>query len=236
MGYGLLVKSGNGSTQINTDVTGRNIYQFAAGSSAAGGSGNQIVTNAQSAGTWVTETINTGVTNSNALFFVRPTSTTGDPICYAYRGGSGTFGLTADGVYTWDWAVFVPATQVGSTPTSGEYGLVVYDSTGNQTSSNIVFNGFDAKAMRIKGSITGSGSISTTSGYALQQQKHSGVKRSDSATDGFVRTWCTEFTSSTINHVIAQTVFLARSGSNPEPEPSEVFSLPSNPTTLIIEV
>jgi hypothetical protein len=236
MGYGLSVLSANGATQINTDVTGRNIYQFAAGSTAAGGTGNQIVTNAQSGGTWVTEIFNTGVTNTNALFFVRPTSTSGNPICYAYRGSSGTFGLTADGIYTWDWAVFVPATQVGSTPTSGDYGLVVYDSTGNTASSNIVFNGFDAKAMRIKGSITGSGSISTTSGYALQQQKHSGVKRSDSATDGFVRTWCTEFTSSAINHVIARTVFLASSGSNPEPEPSDVFNLPANPTTLIIEV
>lgn len=236
MGYGLSVLSANGSTQINSDVTGRNIYQFAAGSTAAGGSGNQIVTNAQSAGTWVTELFNTGVTNTNALFFVRPTSTAENPICYAYRGSSGTFGLTADGIYTWDWAVFVPATQVGNTPTSGDYGLVVYDSTGNITSSNIVFNGFDAKAMRIKGSITGSGSISTTSGYALQQQKHSGVKRADSATDGFVRTWCTEFTSSAINHVIARTVFIASSGSNPEPEPSDVFNLPANPTTLIIEV
>jgi len=236
MGYGLSVLSANGATQINSYVTGRNIYQFAAGSSAAGGTGNQITTNAQSGDTWVSEIFNTGVTNINGLFFVRPTSTAGNPICYAYRGGSGTWGLTADGIYTWDWAVFVPATQVGNTPTTGDYGLVVYDSTGNITSSNIVFNGFDTKAMRIKASINGSGSVSTTTGYALQQQKHSGVKRADSATDGFVRTWCTEFTSSAINHVIARTVFLASSGTNPEPEPSDVFNLPAVPTTLIIEV
>lgn len=234
MGYGLRVLSANGSTQINTDVTGRNIYQFAAGSIAAGGSGNQITTNAQSAGTWVTELFDTGVSNSNALFFVRPTSTTGNPICYAYRGTGGVFGLTADGVYTWDWAVFVPATQVGATP-STDYGLVVYDSSGNIGAGNIIFNGFDAKAMRIKGSILGASNFSTTTGYALQQQKHSSVKAADGISDGFVRTWCTEFTATVINHTIAQTVVLT-GGSGGESEPSEVFSLDAAPSTLIIEV
>ena len=243
MGYGLKVLTPGGFTQINTDSTAKNTYQFAAGTSAAGGSGSQYTTSAPSGGDWSTTLVYTGVTNSSALFFVRPTSRTGNPACYAYKGSGGAWGLTASGAYTWDWAVFVPATSIGNTPTTGEYGLVVYDTSGNQASGNIIFNGFDTKALRIQAPLTGSATADPGGTgydwYAMQQQKHQRVRPANVLTNGFVRTWVTQFnndTNKTISQTVAQTATFPATGGGTEEDPIEQIGILGDPTTLIAEI
>ena len=234
MGYGLKVLSAGGYTQINTDTTSKNTYQL-----KATGTTTSL---AQSGGDWQTKLVSTGVTTSNALFFVRPQSRTGDPICYAYKGSSGTWGLTADGAYDWDWAVFIPATSIGNVPSTGEYGLVVYDSSGNIASGNIIFNGFDTKAMRIQNVLTGSAIADPGSTgydwYAMQQQKHNRVRPAGAITRGFVRTWVTRFnddTNKTISQIIKETATFSPTGGTEE-DPIEQVGVLGNPTTLIVEI
>lgn len=234
MGYGLKVLSAGGYTQINTDSTAKNTYQLKAA--------NTTTSLAQSGGDWMTKLVSTGVTTSNALFFVRPQSRTGDPMCYAYKASSGVWGLTADGAYNWDWAVFVPSTSIGNTPTTGEYGLVVYDTSGNTASGNIIFNGFDTKAMRIQNVLTGVADADPgTTGYdwyAMQQQKHASVRPAGAITPGFVRTYVTRFnddTNKTISQVIAQTVTLEATGGT-EQDAIETVGIGGSPTTLIVEL
>lgn len=235
MGYGLKVLTPGGFTQINTDSTAKNTYQLKA-------TGN-VTSLAQSGGDWSTKLVSTGVTNSSALFFVRPTSRSGNPACYAYKGSSGTWGLTASGAYTWNWAVFVPATSIGNTPTTGEYGLVVYDATGTQASGNIIFNGFDTRALRIQATLVGSADADPGGTgydwYAMQQQKHQRVRPANVLTDGFVRTWVTQFnndTNKTISQTIAQTATFPATGGGTEEDPIETVGILGDPTTLIAEI
>jgi len=238
MGYGLKVLSAGGYTQINTDSTAKNTYQL-----KATGTTTSL---AQSGGDWQTKLVSTGVTTSNALFFVRPQSRTGDPMCYAYKGSSGTWGLTADGAYDWDWAVFVPAVSIGNVPTTvngiPEYGLVVYDTSGDQDPENIIFNGFDTKAMRIQDDILGEATTDPGSTgydwYAMQQQKHASVKPAGEITPGFVNTWVTRFnddTNKTISQVIKKTVTLEATGGT-EQDAIETVGIGGSPTTLIVEI
>jgi hypothetical protein len=234
MGYGLKVLSAGGYTQINTDTTTKNTYQI-----KATGTTTSL---AQSGGDWMTKLVSTGVSDSNALFFVRPQSRTGDPMCYAYKASSGNWGLTADGAYDWDWAVFVPATSIGNAPSTGEYGLVVYDSSGDIDPENIIFNGFDTKAMRIQNVLTGSATADPGSTgydwYAMQQQKHQRVRPAGAITPGFVKTWVTQFnndTNKTISQTVAETATFSAIGGTEE-DPIEQVGILGDPTTLIVEI
>ena len=70
MGYGLKILSANGSVQLDTDQAGGSpsIYQLVARSS-----GSFTSTAPAANGDWVSSTPQaTGVTDSSALFFVRP--------------------------------------------------------------------------------------------------------------------------------------------------------------------
>ena len=159
MAYGLLVKSGNGATQIDSSDNTHIVYQKSSSgtSNAVSGAGSNDYRHVQ-----VSVTMNP----AEDLVFIRPTSTGNTPsayvITYHSLNASGNvttsgFNIYSDTNTTFYWYIFKKVSSL-SAPTG--YGLVAYNSSNQVTFSS------EQLVARIKGRITGTGSI-TSSGNKL---------------------------------------------------------------------
>jgi len=243
MGYGLKILSANGSVQLDTDSTRGtpSIYQLVLRSSSP-------ITTAATAsnGTWVdTSAVNTGITDDSALVFVRPVYgsgtnelASGTSISVNGTISGGLLTLKASGAKKFDYAVFIRAPALNQNPSG--YGLVVYDSNGTNP-NNIIFNGFNRKALRIKGHQEGTGTV-TASGNAwwgLIQSKYAYVRRASYYNTGLAVQYAVKFTNDSnknIEHHTPNTWFTATDPSAPQEDLPETYNLSIKPYLLVAEI
>tara|TARA_R110000751_G_scaffold28524_1_gene74317 strand:- start:30 stop:701 length:672 start_codon:yes stop_codon:yes gene_type:complete len=167
--------SANGALQLDSNDATHVLYQkFAGGtSSAITGSGAEDFTS--------TAVTVSGFSIAEDMIFIQPTGTA---VCQAYvMPNSGGFTIFSDTDVTFRWYVFKKVTSLAD-PTSG-YGVVLYDA-----SSNVLFNP-DVLAARIKGRITGTGSISLSgeSLYGLGTFKYFRISASLTPHRGVIQAW-----------------------------------------------
>ena len=158
MSYGMQIYSANGSLQLDTNDSSHLLYQkHSSGTSSAitnVGTGSSGQNSYYYGSTFVTVS---GFSRSEDLVFIQPT---GSAVVKAYVMPSSTgFTIFSDTNVSFYWYTFKKVTSL-SDPTS-TYGIEVYDASGN----NVVFNQ-DVLAARIKGRLTGTGTI-TKSGQSL---------------------------------------------------------------------
>lgn len=180
MTYGLKVFSGGGYTQLDSSDNGRVVYQISA-------SGNATVTGAGT--NYGSVLVNTTIT-SDTLILIRPTSPSGQK-AFVLRGGSG-FTIYSDQNVSFEWRAFRPATSaVGSSAT---YGLEVYN-----TSGSIVFAGSQV-ALRVKGTVTGTGTISGSNLWGLGNYNIQRVTALASPNQGRTYYWVHTFNTTSVTH------------------------------------
>ena len=180
MSYGMQIYSANGAIQLDTSDSSHVLYQkHSSGTSTAisnlgTGSGNSYYYG------FIAVTVS-GFSLGEDLVFIQPT---GSAVVKAYvMPGSGGFTIFSDTNVSFYWYTFKKVTSL-SAPTS-TYGIEVYDASGN-----IVFNQ-DVLAARIKGRITGTGSVALSgkSLYGLGTFKYSLITSALAPRRGKIYNW-----------------------------------------------
>lgn len=180
MSYGMQIYSANGALQLDTTDSSHILYQkHSSGTSSAitnvgTGSGNTYYYG------WKAVTVS-GFSTGEDLVFIQPT---GSAVVKAYvMPQSNGFTIFSDTNVSFYWYTFKKVTSL-SDPTS-TYGIEVYDASGN-----VVFNQ-DVLAARIKGRITGSGSVSLSgkSLYGLGTFKYSAITSALAPRRGKIYSW-----------------------------------------------
>lgn len=187
MAYGIQIYSANGALQIDSSDSSHVLYQqYASGTTGASTSGGY------SGGTLnfgsATATVS-GFTRGEDLVFIQPTGSTNNVKAYVYINANGfTVKTNVTGV-SFRYHVFKKVTSLPD-PTSN-YSFVVQDASGNT-----VFNP-DVLSARIKGRLTGTGSISLSgkSLYGLANLKFSSITAAMSPQRGKISGWCLNWNS-----------------------------------------
>jgi|TARA_R110000823_G_C15907497_1_gene497445 hypothetical protein len=180
MSYGMQIYSANGALQLDTTDSSHILYQkHSSGTSSAitnvgTGSGSGYYYG------WQSVTVS-GFSTGEDLVFIQPTGSA-DVKAYVMPTSNG-FTIFSNTNVSFYWYTFKKVTSL-SDPTS-TYGIEVYDASGN-----VVFNQ-DVLAARIKGRITGSGSISLSgkSLYALGTFKYSAITAAFAPRRGKIYGW-----------------------------------------------
>jgi hypothetical protein len=154
MSYGLQVYNGSNEFILNTTDSGRIMYQEVA-------SGTSGTTSGGGTYDFHSTTVLTSLIDSETLVFVKCNTNNVSWVGYPGSGGF-TIYSSSSGV-TFDYKILKQA-ENQSIPTSG-YGLLVLDEDG--LGNPFVVYQSDALTTRIKGTITGSGSVSGSNLYGL---------------------------------------------------------------------
>jgi len=181
MSYGIKIISGNGSLQIDGSDSSHIIYQkYSSGTSStiSGASSNSYNSTFQSV---------SGLSSLNALVFISPT---GSGIVNAYLVmGSNGFTIFSDSNVSFKWYVFRKVTDMGAS--SASYGLEVKDASGNHLLN------IDKICARVKGTITGNGSITvdSLSAYSNAPLYYALVTSLLAPRRGVLKAWTSEWSS-----------------------------------------
>ena len=223
MAYGIQVRSANGAVQLDSTDTNQILYQeFASGTSgaasgASSGDFRQIIVSV------------TGFSIGECLVFIRPTGTVTGVKAYVLPG-SGGFSIMTDTNRSFYWYVFKKASSL-STPTG--YGLVVYASDGTTVQYNS-----DVLSARIKGRLTGTGSITGSNLFGMGTFQYTFANARLSPNRGHIRGYHWEWTSSGVTWATAQiSPFGASYTSSDDQQTREdmfYFNI-SQPTALVIQ-
>ena len=237
MSYGLEVKNGNGNVQINSADDGFQVYQLAGNSSA--GTLTTNINNAQRGslnGLNFTNSITT-VTAANlttsSIVLVRPTTNT--EVTFAGDiTGTNNVRIYSSVSMSFTVMIFNPVGPQGTgipVPTSN-YGLVVYDSTGNQTSSGVRFNG-DNAALRIKSVLSNFSSTNvSTDYYASLSLIPSAIKTAEGVSNGYLKVFAAKFSNN--RGTIAQTDSILSDLGNDPLATEDNFEEPTNAQSSLL--
>lgn len=189
MAYGIKVFSANGAVQLDSTDSNQILYQeFASGTSGAAtgtGSGDfrQIIVSV------------TGFSIGECLVFIRPTGIVTGVRAYVLPG-SGGFSIMTDTDRSFYWYVFKKASNL-STPTG--YGLVVYDSDGTTVQYNS-----DVLSARVKGRLTGSGSVTGSNLFGLGTFQYTFANARLHPNRGVIKGYRWEWTSTGVTWNVGQ--------------------------------
>jgi hypothetical protein len=180
MAYGIQVYSANGALQIDSSDSSHILYQ-----QYASGTTGTPVSAGYTGGTLnygITSATVSGFTRGEDLVFIQPTGTTADVRAFVYITSTG-FSVRTSHLVSYRYHVFKKVTSLPD-PTS-DYSFVVQDASGNT-----VFNP-DVLSARIKGRITGTGSVSLSgkSLYGLANLKYSRITASMAPRRGRIWGW-----------------------------------------------
>ena len=185
MAYGFQVFSANGATLIDTSDPYQILYQeFASGTSGAVSGANLL--------NFKEEVVTvTGYSVGECLVFIRPTGTVAGVGAYVVPSTTG-FSIWSDSNTSFYWYVFKKASSL-SAPTG--YGLVVYAANG----TDIQYTG-DTLTTRIRGRITGSGTVTGSNLFGLGTYQYSRVTQySFRRGNGDVYGWIWKWSSTGLN-------------------------------------
>lgn len=206
MSYGLEVYSANGSLQVTTETIGnvtQTLYQVNT-------TGSVSISNATTGnfGYMSTGIAPAGMTDDSIIVF-RPQTVSSQKLTVQRLSVSGNPGFklwaSANGTYNYVVYNLANTTAVGA-PSSSDYGLIVYDDSGNQNVVNQIFTG-DTKALRIKTILVDNASFSSssTSLYGYCPLNAHSVKTS-AVTSGFYKASCIHFTSGGVSQIVDETI------------------------------
>jgi hypothetical protein len=223
MAHGIKVWSANGAVQLDSTDSNQILYQeFASGTSDA----------ATGASSGDFRQITVSVTNydiSECLVFIRPTGTVTGVKAYVLPG-SGGFSIMTDTNISFYWYVFKKASSL-ATPTG--YGLVVYGPDGTTVQYNS-----DVLSARIKGRITGTGSLAGSNLFGMGTFQYTFANAALSPNKGHIRGYHWEWTSTGVTWATAQiSPFGAQyqSSDNQQTREDMFYFNISQPTVLVIE-
>lgn len=175
MGYGLYVLSANGSLQIDSEQTYRTMYQVTAASTSSTIS-NASGTVAAGNISWGTTTVSPSGWGNDSVVVIKPNVTFAGQIAFAHWGATG-FTIYSDKNIAYNWRVLEPAT--GITFPTNNYGLEVYDTSGNILFSNASLTG------RLADTLSGSATSATgTDLYGMPQWVYQRIRARTSGTTG----------------------------------------------------
>jgi hypothetical protein len=181
MSYGIKIISGNGSLQIDGTDSSHIIYQeYSSGISST-------VSGASSASYNSIFVSLSGLSSQNSLIFISPT---GSATVSAYLiMGSNGFTIFSDSNVSFRWYAFRKVTDISAS--SASYGLEIKDSSGN----NLI--NIDKICARIKGTITGNGSITASAlkAYSNAPLYYALVTSELSPRRGNIKAWVSEWSS-----------------------------------------
>ena len=160
MAYGFKVLSANGATQIDTSDSNQILYQeFTSGTTTAISGANLL--NFKEMAVTVS-----GYSVGECLVFIRPTGTVTNVGAFVVPSSTG-FSIWSDSNTSFYYYVFKKASSL-SAPTG--YGLVVYAADG----TTVQYTG-DTLAARVKGCLTGGGTITGSNLFGLGTYQYSRV-------------------------------------------------------------
>lgn len=229
MSYGLKVLSTNGTVQIDSDSSNKVIYQLSSTGTVSIPSRASLGLGYDSSNYCFASKTDSSINSNYSLIFVKPSSTPVGQSTFA-EPGTGSFTLYSSLESTsYKYYVFNPTasgtTNIVTAPSTGDYGLVVYDTDGTTLKYSSAVS-----ALRVKDVITNSGSYSGTGLIALQQRKYSQVKPAAvSPLKAFA--WVTTFNSNSISHG-TDLWFIGTTGTGAT-EDAEYLELGAAVTTII---
>lgn len=225
MGYGLYVLSANGSLQIDSDQEYRTLYQVVASgtsSTITGASGSVAAETI----TWGTTIVTPSTWGNDSIVVIKPSVTYAGQIAFALWSGTG-FTIYSDTNIAYNYRILEPAT--GITFPTNNYGLEVYDSSGNILFSNA------SSTSRLADTLGGAGTSATGTGlYAMPQYVYQRIRARTSGTSGDgIWVWGLTFNS---NGSITHSAVWAFDGpvvTDPEDVINFRWNNSYNPSTLI---